>query len=295
MGELGTDTEIEVVDAEAGRFRHRLARAWQVWGPNGGYIASVALRAAGRCTPLPRPASLSCMFLGAASYEAKTVDIEVVSLRRSSRAEALRVSITQDDRLVLEAHVWAVADAMAGLEHDVTQMPNVPKPRELKTFEELSPDEEPNHFWNNFDGKPVAWIPPEKWPPPPPVTPTVQQWMRFRPVAIYPDDPWIDAARAVILLDTYQWPAAHRPHLHRAEDEPAFIAPNMDQSVHFHSSAPTSEWLLIEAHGPVAGRGLMAGESRVWSEDGRLVASARSNLMCREVPRGTPGSGTAGD
>jgi acyl-CoA thioesterase II len=295
MGELGNDIEVEAVEGEACRFRHRLARAWQVWGPNGGYIASVALRAAGRCTSLPRPASLSCLFLGAASYDAKTVDIEVTSLRRSSRAEALRVSITQGDRLVLEAHVWAVAEGMPGMEHDVTRMPDVPKPYELKTFEELNPDEETNHFWNNFDGKPVVWIPPEEWPPPPPVEPLVQQWMRYRPVATYPDDPWVDAARAVVLLDTYQWPAAHRAHLHRADDEPAFIAPNMDQSIHFHSPAPTSEWLLIEARGPVAGGGLMAGESTVWSEDGRLVASARSNLMCREVPRGTPGSGTTAD
>lgn len=292
MGELGADLELEVLDAEAGRFRHRLRRAWQVWGPNGGYIASVALRAAGHCTPLPRPASLSCLFLGSASYDAKTVDIEVVSLRRSARADALRVTITQGDRAMLEAHVWAVADALPGLEHDVTVMPDVPKPDELLTFEELNPGEEPNHFWNNFDGKPIAWIPPEQWPPPPPVEPRVQQWMRFRPGATYPDDPWVDAARAVILLDTYQWPAAHRPHLHRGDDEAAFIAPNMDQSIHFHHPAPASEWLLVDAHGPVAGGGLMGCESRVWSEDGRLVASATSNLMCREVPRGTVGSGT---
>jgi acyl-CoA thioesterase len=181
---------------------------------------------------------------------------------------------------------------MSGLEHDVTQMPDVPRPDELKTFEELEPGGEPNHFWSNFDGKPVNYIPPEAWPPPPPVAPNAIQWMRYRPEALYPDDPWIDACRAVILLDTYQWPAAHRAHMHRGPDEPAFIAPNMDQNIHFHRAAPTSEWLLIDAHGPVAAGGLMAGESRVWSEDGRLVASARSNLMCREVPRGTPGSGT---
>jgi hypothetical protein len=37
----------------------------------------------------------------------------------------------------------------------------------------------------------------------------------------------------------------------------------------------------------------MGCESRVWAEDGRLVASATSNLMCREVARGTVGSGTS--
>lgn len=292
MGALGEDTAVEAADGE-GRFTHRLRGAWRLWGPNGGYIASVALRAAGACTPLARPASISCLFLGVASYDEKTVDIEVISLRRTKRSDALRVSITQGDNRILEAHVWAVADGMSGLEHDDTQMPDVPLPRELKTFEELDPNTPPNHFWDNFDGKPVEWIPPDAWPPPPPVAPRAQQWMRYRPEALYPDDPWIDAARAVILLDTYQWPAAHRAHVHRGPDEPAFIAPNMDQNIHFHQAAPLSEWLLIDAHGPIATGGLMAGESRVWSEDRKLVASARSNLMCREVPRGTLGSGTA--
>ncbi|HUR78944.1 MAG TPA: thioesterase family protein [Acidimicrobiales bacterium] len=293
MGVLGDDTAVEPVVGEPGRFRHKLSRDWQVWGPNGGYIASVALRAAGVSTPLPRPANLSCLFLGMASYDDKYVDIEVTSLRRSSRADALRVCISQNGKAVLEGHIWAVADALAGLEHDVTQPPDVPHHTTLKSFAELQPDEGPNHFWSNFDGKPIDWIPPEEWPPAPPVAPSSLQWMRYNPVPLYPDDPWIDACRAVILLDTYQWPAAHRAHLHRGPDEPAFIAPNMDQSIHFHRAAPQSEWLLIEAHGPVASGGLMGCESRVWSDDGRLVASANSHLMCREVPRGTVGSGTS--
>jgi acyl-CoA thioesterase-2 len=291
MGALGEDTAVEAVDER--RFTHRLRSDWRIWGPNGGYIASVALRAAAQCTPLPRPASISCLFLGMASYDKKTVDIEVTSLRQSKRSEALRISITQDGQPMLEAHVWAVADGMSGLEHDVTEFPDVPLPDQLKTFEELQPSEGPNHYWSNFDGKPVEWIPPEKWPPPPPVAPQVLQWMRYNPVALYPDDAWIDACRAVILLDTHQWPAAHRPHIHRGPDEPAYIAPNMDQSIHFHHAAPKSEWLLIDAQGPVATGGLMGCTSRVWSDDRRLVASASSNLMCREVPRGTPGSGTA--
>lgn len=292
MGALGEDTAVEPIGGESGRFRHKLRRDWQVWGPNGGYIASVALRAAGLCTPLPRPASFSCLFLGMGSYDEEFVELEVASIRRSKRADALRVTVTQGERALLECHLWAVDANLPGLEHDVTTPPDVPGPDALKSFAELQPDESPPHFWSNFDGKPIEWIPPEEWPPPPPVAPKVLQWMRYNPVALYPDDPWIDACRAVVLLDTYQWPAAHRPHLHRPADAPAFIAPNMNQSIHFHRAAPESEWLLIEAHAPVAAGGLMAGESRVWSEDGRLVASAASQLMCRAVPRGTPGSGT---
>lgn len=298
MGALGEDTAVVEAEARpdgagARRFTAELCRDWEIWGPNGGYIASIALRAAGASSALarPRPASFSCVFLGAGSFDTP-VDIAVTTLRPARRAEAMRVTITQGERALLEAHVWAVDDGLDGLEHDVTAPPDVPGPDELKTFAELLPDETPHRFWQNFDGKPVAWIPPEEWPPPPPVEPVVQQWMRFAPEARFEDEPWVDACRSIVLLDTFQWPAAHRPHLHRGTDEPAFIAPNIDLSVRFHRPAPASEWLLVDARAPVAGAGLMAGEARVWSEDRRLVASAVSHLLCREVPRGTPGSGT---
>jgi acyl-CoA thioesterase II len=216
----------------------------------------------------------------------------VTSLRRAKRTEALRVGIAQDGRALLEAHVWAVDEGLRGLEHDVAVAPDVPGPEELKTFTELEPDGPRHRFWENFDAKPTSWIPPDGWPPPPPTRPEVRQWMRFAPVARFEDAPWVDACRSVVLLDTFQWPAAARAHLDRGPDDPAFIAPNIDLSIRFHRPAPTSEWLLIDAHGPVAEAGLMAGEARVWYEDRRLVASAASHLLCREVPRGTPGSGT---
>lgn len=271
--------------------RTRFSRDWEIWGPNGGYLASVALRAAGKATTLPRPATLSCLFLGVGTFDAD-VDIEVRSIRRAKRAEALRVCVQQGDRSLLEAHVWAVDDRMLGLEHDVAAPPDVPGPDELPSMAELVPDEKPHRFWANFEVKPVRWIPRDQWPPPPPTEPTVRQWMRFSPVARFADDAWVDACRSVVLLDTFQWPAAHGAHVNKVAGEPAFIAPNIDLSVRFHRAAPASEWLLIDAHGPVAEAGLMAAQAAVWSEDRRLLASAAGHLLCREVPVGTPGSGT---
>ena len=274
-----------------GRFTAHLSRDWEIWGPNGGYLASVALRAAGAATSLPRPATFSCLFVGVGKFE--ETDIEVTSIRQAKRAEALRVCVSQGDRALLEAHVWAIEDELPGLEHDVARRPVVAGPAELKSIAELLPDETPHRFWRNFDTKPITWIPPEEWPPPAPTEPSVLQWMRFAPVSRFDDDPWADACRSVVLLDTFGWPAAHRAHIHRGDDEPAFIAPNLDLTVRFHRPAPASEWLLIDTVGPVAESGLMAYESRVWSEDRRLVASGAGHLLCREVARGTPGSGTA--
>lgn len=285
MGSLEADTEVVAHD---GGLRATLVEDWRTFGPNGGYLASVALRAARMATDLARPATLSCVFLAVGDFD--TVDIEVRSLRRAKRAEALAITLAQGGRPLLEALVWAVDDDLPGLDHDIAVAPDVPGPDALKTWDELAPDDTPAQFWLNFDRKPVAWSAPGE-PPTGPAVPEVRQWMRFRPVARF-DDVWVDACRAVVLLDTFLWPAALRGHLQRGPEEAAYIAPSLDLSVRFHREVGPGDWLLVDGVSPVAEAGLMAGEARVWSEEGRLVASGTGQLLCREVPRGTAGSGT---
>ena len=45
MGDLAADTAVEPLGD--GRYRASVSRDWEIWGPMGGYIASIALRAAG--------------------------------------------------------------------------------------------------------------------------------------------------------------------------------------------------------------------------------------------------------
>ena len=42
MGDLAVDTAIEPLGDD--RYQATLSREWAVWGPNGGYLASIALR-----------------------------------------------------------------------------------------------------------------------------------------------------------------------------------------------------------------------------------------------------------
>ena len=108
MGDLAVDTAVEAVGA--GRFRCVLSRDWEIWGPMGGYVAAVALRAVGAHLGPDhpaRPVAFSCHYLGVARFEA--VDIAVVALREGRGASSYRVSITQGDRPILEALVWASA------------------------------------------------------------------------------------------------------------------------------------------------------------------------------------------
>ena len=66
VGALDTDTTIRPTD---GGGTIDLSRDWEIWGPNGGYVASIALRAAGAHSRFDRPASLVGHFLGVADFD----------------------------------------------------------------------------------------------------------------------------------------------------------------------------------------------------------------------------------
>jgi acyl-CoA thioesterase II len=272
MGDLARDTVLEGGD---GRYRATLSSDWEIWGPNGGYLAVIALRAAGAEARVPRPSSFSAHFLSVARFEA--VDVEVETLKRGRRAESFRVAIRQEGRPVVEALVRTAAEG-PGLEHRFGEAPDAPDPETLKSLDELfDPDWDRYAFWDNLDGRPTR---PERYLEEPRARdPRLVEWYRFRPAATF-DDPFLEAGRSLLLLDTMSWPAASRPH----PDSP-FQAPNLDVAAWFHADPAGSEWLLVDYECRTAGAGLMGTTGRVWSRDGRLLASGGAQLYC--VPRPT--------
>ncbi len=276
MGDLALDTAVESVDD--GRYTARLSRDWEIWGPMGGYVAATALRAAGTASPFARPASFFCHYLNVAEFD--HIELEVSTVRAGRSALSQRVKVTQRDRPILEASVWSVAEN-DGLEHDEAVAPDVPGPGELTPIELLSPDRQSLYaFWDNVEMRPVHFR--ADWPPPEPLAPQWQAWCRFRPTATFPSDPWVDACRAVILLDVQSWPAASQRHAWR---EPhGYIAPSLDLYVAFHTPAPTEDWLLADGHAPVSGDGMLGWTGRMWTPTGSLVASGSGQALYRRLP-----------
>jgi acyl-CoA thioesterase len=276
VGNLDSDTRL---DGAGGHYRAQLSPDWKIWGPNGGYLAAIALRAAGAESRLPRPASFACQFLGVGRFDSVEVHVEV--LRRGRGAEALRVAIEQEGRSLLSAQVWTVGEA-AGPELPGSVAPTVAPAEQLASLEELlGPEQGSVHpFWGNLERRPTEWVPPAERRP---GEPCFRSWFRFRPQARF-DDPFLDAARALILLDTMSWPAYRAGH----PDEPSFIAPSLDVAAQFHELAPGSDWLLCETHADVARDGLIGYRSRVWSSGRRLLASGGGQLLCRSLPATTP-------
>jgi acyl-CoA thioesterase-2 len=243
----------------------------------GGYVASVALRAAAAESPFSRPASFFCQYLGVAAFD--VVDLEVTTLRQAKTALAQRVKMRQGDREILEATIWSVGD-VDGLTHDVTTGPDVTAvdetPSAQERFAAAGIEPQPGFpFWNNLESRPVDWW--DEWETRD-RTPQWREWVRFVPTATF-DDPWVDACRSLIIIDVQSWPSASRAH-----DSRDFIAPSLDLYVAFHSPQPKSEWILADGYAPIARDGLMAWNGRAWSEDGALIASGSGQMLCRRVP-----------
>jgi acyl-CoA thioesterase II len=256
------------VETNDGAYLARLSEDWEIWGPNGGYLAAIALRAAGLAAQIQRPASFYCHFLS--SPAVAPLQLEVSVLKRGRRAESFAVQMSQEGKPILHALVKTAAEA-PGYSHQHLEAPAVSPPAALKSYDELlAPDRRPPfRFWNNIERRPVDQSASGK-----PTAPVVQEWTRFRPRACF-EDPFVDAARALILLDTYGFPAAYRKY--RSWE---YLAPNLDTSVWFHNHSPGSEWLLIDHECSVAAHGLLGVSGRVWDTDGRLLATGSAQLCC---------------
>jgi acyl-CoA thioesterase II len=280
MGDLDKDTAVAGGD---GRYTATPSADWAIWGPNGGYIASIALRAAMAESGFERPASLTCQYLRAAKFE--EVELEVTSLRQTRRAECLRVSMTQQGERILEAQVWSVAE-LDGIEHQHAP-PSDPNPPEATPtiLEQFAihgiedPGQPPFPFWLNFESRPLDFI--VDWENRPAGEPVAGGWYRYEPTATFPDDPVIDACRSLILADTFTWPAVTRAHTGQLP----WIAPSLDLAVQFHHDVRDQPWLLVRGEAPIAHGGTIACTSRVWGADGRLAATGSGALLC--IPAGS--------
>ncbi len=278
MGDLANDTTVEQTGPST--FRCGLSPDWEIWGPNGGYLAAVAMRAAGVSSGRARPASINAHFVGAGRSEPVAIDVEVN--RHTKVASSVTVRISQEGRPLLVANVWGVDADLDGLEHHTTLGPqDVPDPDDLQSTQELLgvQDGPPRHpFWENIEQRPTDWI--DDWENREASEPSTRAWVKFVPTATF-TDPWVDACRSLILIDLDSWPSACRAHLGDLDH----FAPTIEVTARFIGSTADEPWLLSEAAAPVATGGLVGATGQIWTRDRQLVALGGSTLLCRPAAR----------
>jgi acyl-CoA thioesterase II len=251
-------------------FTANVSPDWEIWGPNGGYLSTIALRAAARAAPPGhRPASIAVNYLARGEFGAAKLDVTVLRATRS--VQFVRVDMRQGDRHVLTAQVVTTDRSEdSGPAYTDLKMPEVPPPDALPPASHWLKDEPAHAFWSHFDAHPVRW----SWPgDPDPAGHVYRQWMRFRNHQT--GDAFVDAARALLLIDTLLWPT----HWRGQPPGTDYVAPSLDVAVWFHAPGADTDWLLLDAAAPTARSGLIYGEARVWSTGGTLLASGGSNML----------------
>lgn len=271
--------EATTLKGSEGKVTASLDPGWDIWGPAGGYIAAIALRAVGERAPAgQRPVTLTGQFVRVAKPGVLDVQVKPVKLGGTC---LFLVTLSQADQLVFLAQIWTTT-RIDTVQVAAPMMPQIPSPYVLRGQDEIAAERGLPQiaFWRNIEGRPVVF---RTYDDPPPADHRQFRWMRFRDW-MATADPFLDAMRSLLLIDIAVWPA----HWHRLTKPAAYVAPSLDLSVHFHGGLPAGEWLLSEADADVADNGTISGRVRIWSEDGRALATGSGHCLVT-LPRSAAG------
>lgn len=247
-----------------GSYAIDLSDRWRLWGPSSGYLSAIALRAAGEISRLAHPVSFYCHFLKSPQFD--TVEVIAEIERAGRRSESISVTMRQDGQPVMKALVRTASES-TGHSHHIASIPTTDRPDELKPFRYGGPRSSEYTYWDHFERRlPQLTMDSDA------AKPRVE-WIRSTPIASF-ENPFIDAARPLMMLDTFGYLGA----LENYADGP-LLAPNLDTSAWFHDISAQTDWLLIEHANPVARDGILFVDGNVWSEDGVLVASGSAQLV----------------
>ena len=238
----------------------------------GGQFAGQAIVATSKVLADQRVTSASMIFTKSASFTAP-VDVSVEVLRRGRTFSTTEVRISQHDSLRCVGLLLADSGA-SDVIRDVETMPEVPGPDAATPFAGFSM---PGRDLRIVDG---AYDPdPDRVGPP-----MINAWVRFR------DDPGaLHLHQALLAQSTTHWTIAAgmlpHPGFGEAMAHRTLSTGIMKATIAFHDDVDVTDWLLYANRAFWSGRGLVQGEGRVYTQDGRLAASYTVQAMVRDFQR----------
>lgn len=180
----------------------------------------------------------------------------------------------------------------AGLHHQEA-MPQVPGPDGLKTEQEIRRErieEVPEKFRPFFlRPRPIEMRPcePRNWIDPVKSDPVWNCWIRA--ASPLPDDPAIHRAVLAYASDMALLGTAMLPHGVNWQT-PGMQTASLDHAVWLHEPFRADDWLLYSCNSPWSGHARGFNRGRLYTRDGRLVASTAQEGLIRKrepKPRGT--------
>ncbi len=233
----------------------------------GGQMLAQGIVAASKTVPGQRVTSGYMIFSKAASFD-DPLDLDVEVLRGGRTFSTVEVRIGQNGQL-RSAGLLLLDAGSPEVFRGSAAMPDVPGPYDAVHLDMGVTNRDLRIVDGAYDPDPDRTGPPE-----------IYAWCRFRD---NPGDQFLHSA--LLAQSTTHWTiaAAMRPHpgFGEAQAHVTLSTGIMSASIAFHDDFDVTEWLLYANPAIYAGRGLAQGDGRVFSQDGRLVASYSIQAMIR--------------
>jgi uncharacterized protein (DUF427 family)/acyl-CoA thioesterase len=237
----------------------------------GGQLLGAAIVGAAKTRPEQRVTSAHMAFMRAASFD-RPLEIGVDARRSGSTLSVFDVMVTQEDKLRATALVMSDIGASDLIRH-AAPMPDVPPPGACPPLDFKVLGRETRVVDGADQQDPDSVGPPE-----------LLVWTRFA------GDPGPQHLHQALLAQStthYSIGAALRPHRGITERD-AHVTVSMgpvNATIAFHDEVDVSAWYLTETRSIWAGRGSTQSQVRVFTADGRLVASKAVQAIVRIFDR----------
>jgi acyl-CoA thioesterase len=253
------DDDTALAPLAPGRFAGKVSeRFWVQSGPNGGYLAAIALRGASTAVPEPEraPRSLHVRYL--AAPKAGVFELVAEPIRRGRSLTIVSVRMLQDGRDFLHASA-CFSDAVSAHAFQDCAMPAALPIEQSEAVDKRIAMNHQFDMWRALGGTERA-------------SPHALSggWIRFS------DPRPIDALALAALWDA--WPPAVFARAFAQRFRGA--VPTVEVSVYFRrrvplaSSAP-GDYVLLKVESTMADEGLAEESGEIWSQDGQLLAQSR--------------------
>ncbi len=243
----------------------------------GGQVAGQALVAAARTVEQGSVHSLHAYFLRAGDPKTPLL-YEVDRIRDGRSFTTRRVVAIQHGKAIFQlAASFHVAED--GFEHS-DRMPQAPDPETLMSLAQGSSSESVS-AWDRMQAlMDIRYVTTRPLDRSGPLPPDQLVWMRAN--GTLGDDPVLHTCLLTYASDLTLLDTTLTPHGTSAVD-PTVMMASLDHAMWFHGAFRADEWLLYDQHTPAAGgaRGLATG--RVFTRDGRLVASVVQEGLIRRI------------
>ena len=270
--------DVEEIDRDLYRGKRQPGGVGRVFG---GQVIAQALQAAQRSTDAPKVAhSLHAYFMRPGNEDFPIIFRVVRDFEGRSFATRRVIAMQQGQPILNMAASFQTPEQ--GLHHQ-DAMPEVPGPDELRSEAELRRDrieEIPEKFRRHMlRARPIEIRPvhPRSWFHPVAQQPSQESW--FRLVAPIGDDAAMHRAILAYASDMSLLGTAMLAH------GVNWVTPNLqtaslDHALWLHEDFRADEWLLYACESPWAGHARGFNRGKIYTQDGRLVASvAQEGLM----------------